>query len=151
MSGAARARNANRVRGLTLIEMLIVMVIIAILLAVALPSYREYLLKARRAECSGVLVSLANALERRFSATHTYLDASGDATFPGGGLNASCPASGGEVFYDISFIDAAATGFALRAVPVGGQAQDRCGVLTLDHLGLRGVVSDAGLTAAQCW
>lgn len=150
MSARAAGPGA-RSRGLTLIELLIAMVIIAILLAVALPSYREYLLKARRAECAGVLVSLANALERRFSASHSYLDAQGQATFPGGGLHASCPARGGEVFYDIDFIEADVDRFALRAVPVGGQAQDRCGMLTIDHLGVRGVLGEAGMTAAQCW
>ncbi len=138
-------------RGLTLIELLIVIVIVGILAAGALPWYRDHLLRARRAECTGVLVSLANALERRFSASHSYLDAQGNATFPGGRISASCPATGGEVFYEIEFASLNAGSFVLRARPVGGQMQDRCGALTLDHLGVRGVVNDSGTSVTQCW
>lgn len=147
----AMPSSARTQRGLTLLEMLIVIVIIAILAAVVWPAYGDYVRKARRAECSAVLANMASALERRFSASHRYVDSRGEATFPGGGVNASCPASGGEVFYELSFVEVSAASFTMQAVPVGAQRQDPCGTLTLDHLGTKGAGGDGELSAAQCW
>ena len=51
-------------------------------------------------------------------------------------------------YYTLSHASAAtATTYALRAVPIGDQASDKCGTLTLSHTGARGQA--AGVT--DCW
>jgi type IV pilus assembly protein PilE len=49
-------------------------------------------------------------------------------------------------------LQATASTFTLQATPVGGQAGDRCGSLTLTNTGLKGVTgADAGVTWQACW
>ncbi len=134
--------------GFTLIEVMIVVLIISILTAVAYPSYQEHVRKSRRSECEGVMMTIANALERRYSVGNTYLDGAGAGSLPTG-VPATCPADGGVVFYNLNLVVPNASTFTLSAVPAGAQAQDKCGTLTLMHTGAKGQV--AGMTAADCW
>lgn len=136
----------NRDAGFTLIEVMIVVAIIGILASIAYPSYVEHVRKSKRAECQTVLLNLANALERRYSMTNSYIGA-----IPAG--FATCPANGGGVFYNVAFVGApTATTFTVMATRAGSQAGDRCGNLTLNNQGVKGVVSAAaGVTAQQCW
>jgi type IV pilus assembly protein PilE len=47
-------------------------------------------------------------------------------------------------------VTSSAQSFTLSATPLGTQAADTCGTLTLNHLGVRSV-QGASQTAAQCW
>ena len=61
-----------QVKGFTLIELMIVLVIVAIFAAIAIPSYQEY---ARRADVSMVqqeMQKIAEQLERHKSKNFTY-------------------------------------------------------------------------------
>jgi type IV pilus assembly protein PilE len=137
----------NKLAGFTLIEKMIVVVIIAVQAAIAIPNYQDYLARSRRAECQTVMVSLANALERRYSTTNTYL---GGAEIN----NFRCPADGGPANYNLAFQAGSltATTFVIVATRAGAQSGDQCGDLTLASTGLKGIVNAAaGRTAAQCW
>lgn len=59
-------------RGFTLIEVMIVVVIVAILSAIALPSYQEYIIRSRLPEAHGALATLRVQAEQWFQDQRTY-------------------------------------------------------------------------------
>lgn len=123
-------------RGFTLTELIVVMVVSAILAAVALPTYLGHVRKTRRAAAQDALLDAASREEQFFLNNKTYTVAIGSS-----GLNRSTSTEGG--YYTLS-VDAAssacpiATCYALRATPQGSQAADSCGALTLNSNGVKG-------------
>ncbi|MBI1904768.1 MAG: type IV pilin protein [Rhodocyclales bacterium] len=137
-------------RGFTLIEVMIVVAIVSILVGIAYPSYVEHIQRSRRSECTTVMVSVANMLERRYSTTApaTYV-----AAPPIPAALTACPSQGGGgVYYNIAPTVLTATTFTIQATPTISQAGDKCGSLTLTHAGVKGVIgAKPGVTAEQCW
>ncbi len=129
-------------RGFTLIELMAVIVIIAILTMIALPSYRESVMRARRAEAKELILSLAQAQERYYSANAKYAASLSDL-----GITKATSDHG---YYSASGTMKGGTGYTITVAPAGDQASDICGNYTLDELGVRGN-SGSGITVAQCW
>lgn len=114
-------------RGFTLIELMIVVAVVAILVAIAYPSYQEQMRKSRRAQAQADLIEYAQAAERYHTVNNTYVD----WDVP----NESSPRTGAE-HYSISVEDQTSSAFTLIATPTSpAQLEDRCGVLTTDHAG----------------
>ena len=67
-----RSRRLARVRGFTLIELIIVIAIVALLVAVALPSYRDHVRKSRRAEAQAYLMAVAGRQSQFLVDTRGY-------------------------------------------------------------------------------
>ena len=135
-------------RGFTLIEVMIVVAIVAILTAIALPSYQEYIRRGHRAEARAALLQGAQWMERAATATGTYpLTASFPPTLttvPSGryAISAASPPASA----------ASGTAFTLTAAPQSGQTGDKCGSYTLTHTGTRGAAPlTGGATVATCW
>jgi type IV pilus assembly protein PilE len=131
----------NRRRGFTLIELMIVVAVVAILAAIALPSYTEHVRKSRRAQAKADMLEIAQMLERRFTTNRSY------AGFDVTPFNQS--PRDGDARYEIDVDPLTATTFTIVATPVGGQESDRCGELSLSHQGAK--TASGSLGSAQCW
>jgi type IV pilus assembly protein PilE len=145
-----RHRRAARhtMRGVTLMELMIVVVIIGILTAVAYPSYRGHMMRTHRAEAKATLLESAELLERCYTRFNAY-NAGGCAAATALAVAGTGVPSTGN-YYVVKFTAApTASAFSLTATPQGAQANDTtCGNLTLDQAGLRGA---DGTAPATCW
>jgi type IV pilus assembly protein PilE len=155
----------SRNHGFTLLELMIVVAVVGILTAIALPSYQEHVRRSKRAEGKAALLKAAQLQERIYItgipgviAPATYVDDTN--LWRLFGFAASAPVYSGEdatvttAPYRIR-VDAPPCGnaqqcFQLRAVPNGTTFTDpKCGDLTLTSTGVRG--SGGTDTAARCW
>ncbi len=107
---------ARAARGFTLIEVMITVAIVAILAAVALPSYREYVLRGQLANATNGLATLRAQMERHFQDNRTYAT-SGTFTTPCASTDAT-PRTFGNFVVSCSGTPTA-TAFTLQAVGSG--------------------------------
>jgi type IV pilus assembly protein PilE len=119
--------------GFTLIELMVVVAVVAILVAIAVPSYSEAVRKGKRGQAKSDLVELAQVMERFHTINSTY-DTSTSATFTN--PITQSPKTG-EANYTVAIATQSATAFTITATPVGGQADDRCGILSIDQAGVK--------------
>lgn len=131
---------AEKAQGFTLIEIMIVVVVIALLAAIAIPSYQNSVRKARRTDARSALTTVAQLLERYNTQSNSYVGAS-LGTAPG----TLFPAISENGHYTLSLSDLTASTFTVTATPVGGQTADSCAIYTLTQAAMRGP------TLAGCW
>jgi type IV pilus assembly protein PilE len=145
---------SKKLQGFTLIELMIAVAIIGILTAIALPSYQESVRKSRRADGKAALLGLANAMERRFTEANSYKGAAGTSAVP---TDTGTPYiytadSGTANYYNLNIFAAGDSSYEIRAEPKNGQSSDKCGKLTLTHLGVKDITAQtSGVTKADCW
>lgn len=123
--------------GFTLVELVIALAVLAILMAVAIPSYRNYVVQTNRTIATAALNDTAQRLERCYTRFSAYNNAACTVAFP--------IQTEGEWYVVTGVVDA--TTFTLTATPQGSQATSdtECGAFTLTHTGVRGAVGD------DCW
>ena len=129
-------------RGVTLMELMVVLVIIGILSAIAYPSYRAQVRRSNRTEARVTLEQTAGALEKCYTRYMAYNDA---ANCPAANqFNAGASFATPKGFYLISAPILNGTQFTVRADAQGAQASDSgCTRLELDQTGNR--------TPTTCW
>ena len=121
--------------GFTLIELLITVTILAILAAIAYPSYRTQVENTRRADMQSELMSRTEYLERKHAELGCYNFAHDANTkscdTPGTPLAVPFEATNG--YYDVTFVDGTLTAstYVLRATPKGSQSDN--GALFIDQ------------------
>ncbi len=134
--------------GFTLIEIMIVLVIISLLVAIAMPSYSRYVMRSRRVEARDMLQSAAQRLHAAHSANLTYVVAG--QTLADWGLD-------GNKYYEIKYSDdkgaPTANTFILEAKARGGQEADKCKTFTLDQSGVKKANGEGARAriSLECW
>jgi len=148
-------------RGFTFIELMVVLALVGLLAAIAIPSYQESVRKSRRAEVRSQLMEVAQYLQRFYSHNDSFATtkAGAAATIPSELAKVPRNAAPGSQSYDISFATPAAgainpglASFKIQAVRRAGGPMDgdKCGDFTLENTGARNVLK-ATDTAANCW
>jgi len=135
----------HRQRGVTLMELMIVVVIVGILASVGYPAYREHSLRAARSEGRGALLAAASRQEQFFLDNKSYADDLADLALP-----ANTEHDKYQITVDAETGDCPIEScYALTATPLGRQLDDTvCGNLTLNSNGTKGA---SGAEPAACW
>lgn len=151
--------NKTKLRGFTLIELMITVAIIGILAAVAYPSYTQYIVRANRSAAQSFMYSVSNKQEQYLLDARVYAggsDALADlkVTVP--------PEVSGKYTFTVTCTMPAVTGdcsafagapaYVITGTPTGNQATNdtKCGTLTLNQLGTK-TESGTASAASECW
>lgn len=145
MMNKKNVKNASGfTRGFTLIELLIVMIVMGILMTIAYPSYKSYLMRSRRADALQTLSQDQLILERCYSANFSY--------------NAACgalpafPQASTQGFYSIAISNRSASTYTLTATPVGTQVEDTtCASIMVNQANVKTATDSSGTAQTVCW
>ena len=148
-SNRTRRQGLGRSGGFTLIEVMIVVVIVGILVAVALPGYQNSMQKGRRADAKAALLDVAGRQEQYMLDRGTYTDDMEDLGFD------DDPMVSDEGHYSV---DAAACTdgtlarcYVLTATPRAGSPQTDDTRCTTIVLGSNGAKTATGSDTESCW
>jgi type IV pilus assembly protein PilE len=150
--------------GFTLIELMIVVVIAAILLAIAIPAYRHSIQESRRTDAKTALLDLAAREQRYFSVQNAFTTSFVNLGYASSGTPTSVTVGSGYYSITVSVPAAApdpqagnvtAPSFSFTATPVAGtsQASDTsCAAFEVDSIGYQAAQSSSSADdTAVCW
>lgn len=142
-------------RGFTLPEVMVTVLIVGVLVAIALPSYRGYVLRGNRAAGKAQLQEITARQENYFGEYKSYattlaaLGYAGDPLYVGGDGSQSDTDSTNAV-YRVSLQSATSLSYTAQALPIHQQTGDSaCATLSLTNTGVRGASGSSGAT--ECW
>jgi len=132
----------RKMRGVTLLELMIVVVVIGILTAIAYPNYRQYVARAKRTEARVALLKIAANQERFYLQNNTYTTDMMQLGFPVGAAFITDSNS-----YSISVTAANANNFtAVATYQNADDEANKCLTFALDGRGIR-----TSAPFADCW
>lgn len=137
-------------RGVTLIELMIVIVVLAILSSISVSSYRRYMLRSNRTDATATLLRVQVAQEKFFLQNNRYAGSTELMTAPPGGLGIGLGT--GDVttngFYTVTLDSPDDTHYTATATATAGQTADSadCQVFTINEQGQRSPAESSG-----CW
>jgi type IV pilus assembly protein PilE len=141
--------------GFTLVELMVVVTISAILLSIAVPTYRAQVRKSRRTEAKTALLDLASREERYMSTNNAYSNTAADLGY------SSLPTVVGGGYYQLSVPAAVAStstapaSFTAAATVVSGSGQEKdtsCVSFTVDSTGKQTSLDSLGANSSGiCW
>jgi type IV pilus assembly protein PilE len=144
-----RLNTLRSMLGITLLELMAVVMVIGVLGMIAIPSYRQYVMRSQRTEAKTALLQLQTNQERFYLMNRRYgtvaeLVAAG--LLPAGGLSE-------RGTYQIAINGASAAGYTATATPRAGADIDMTGdaQCTSFSIDARGVRTATGTAAASCW
>lgn len=134
----------RKTRGFTLVELMVVVAIIGVLLAIALPGYREYVVRAKRDAAKAVLLEIVSRQEQYAGVNRAYATAIGSGS---GELSMTIPDDVSASYtiaitptswtYTATGVSTTMSGFTASATPVAGSTQANDGTLSINQLGLK--------------
>ena len=131
-----------RMRGITLLELMIVVLVLSLLVGIGVPNYLEFSTRAKRAEARAALLQIATNQEREYLQNNEYTDDMRRLGF----TEADCNTSGSGA-YSICIDAADANTFTATATWIlGGNEAERCGTLQIDGRGVKSSTPDT-----DCW
>lgn len=135
--------------GFTLIELMVVVAIIGLLAAIAIPSYKDSTRRANRADAQITLSRLATLQERYFFRTNQYTGDFNDLI--SGVADNTTSITSDEGYYTVS-LTATASSWSLTATGLGDQLNDTdCKTLTLTNLGAKTSTDSNNAASTECW
>ena len=127
----------KKMKGFTLIELMIVVVIIAVLASIAYPSYQESVRKTNRTDAQTEVMDIAHRLQRYKVANFSFIKADNSAvTLTDVNHSGQVPTSG-TPFYDLALSNVAAGTWTLTATPKVNSRQFGDGHFVINHRGER--------------
>jgi type IV pilus assembly protein PilE len=133
----------HKIQGFTLIELMVVVAIVAILAAIAIPSFLNQVRKSRRAEAMTTIQDAQLKLERWRVDHADYVNTSPSSP--------SYPVPADTAYYDFTVTAAAGTpnNYSVTAAPLGDQQKDSCGTLAITNT--TGVIAKTVTGSGTCW
>jgi len=136
-------------KGFTLLELMIVIVVVGILMSIALPSYTEHIRKGRRSDAMSALLDVANRQEQLMFDRNSYTLDMTDLGF------AADPMVSKEGFYTIDTVAGSTgsitTSYRLTATPVASEPQSNDTRCALFRLASNGTKTATGTHSTSCW
>jgi type IV pilus assembly protein PilE len=141
--GVPMLNRPRAARGFTLIEMLIVVVIVGILAAIALPSYFQYIQRSKIIEATTGLSNWRTRMEQWFLDNRTYV----------GGCTQFQASIGAQVkAFTLTCPTETATTYILKAAGNPAEGMDTAFVYTIDQSAIKTSAGPAGWTSSSsCW
>lgn len=131
------------VTGFTLVEIMITLAVVAIIMAIAVPSYQDRVREAQRADGYDALLSIKTLQERYRASNSTY----------GTLAQIGAASASAEGYYNVAVSNTSATGYTITATAQGSQAKDEdkgtsCKTLTIT---VSAANPRGARTPADCW
>lgn len=163
--------------GFTLVELMVVVTVVAILAAVAVPMYQTQVRESRRTDAKAAVLDLAAREEKYFSLNNAYTSSPINLGYVSTGSSATFPQNVGSGYYQINVCAQTATGgqvtvtscttstgstatgntYVVAAIPTTGSSQlkdSSCQYFAVDNTGTQFASSTKGIgtdTSSTCW